>query len=89
MVRERLGTSVLDKAVSSTAQTRRFLQNVMQYCTPVCSVLHVNTTASDFKFLFVFCLSEYYRKHDTVSANPNHRTLLTLARLWPSTKMPF
>jgi len=26
-------------------------------------------------------LSEYARKHDTVSGNPNERTLLTLARL--------
>ena len=61
----------------------------MQYCTTVCSVLHVNTAASVFKFLFALFLSEYWRKHDTESGNPNQRTLLTLARLWPSTKTPF
>jgi len=61
----------------------------MHYCTTVCSVLHVNTTASDFKFLFVFFLSEYSRKYDTVSGNPNQRTVLTLATLWPSTKTAF
>jgi len=61
----------------------------MQYFSTVCSVLHVNTTAGDFKFLRVFFLSEYLRKHDTVSGNATQRTLLTLARLWPSTKTPF
>ena len=43
-----------------------------------CSVSHVNITASVFKFLFAFFLSEYSRKHDTVSGNPNQRTLLAL-----------
>jgi len=47
----------------------------MQYCNTVCSVLHVNTTASVFKFLFVFFLSQYSRKHDTLSGNSNQRTL--------------
>jgi len=64
-------------------------KNVMQYCTNVCSVLQVNTTVSDFKLLFEFFLSEYFRKHDRVSVNPNQGTPLTLARLWPSTKTPF
>jgi len=49
----------------------------MHYFSTVCSVLYVDTTASDFKFLFVLFLSEYSRKHDTVSGNPNQRTLLT------------
>jgi len=66
-----------------------FLQYVMQYRTTVCSALHLNTAVSVFKFLFVFFLSEYSRKHDTVSGNPNQGTLITLARLWPSTKTPF
>jgi len=48
----------------------------MQYCTTVCSVLYVNTTASVFKF-FV-CLSEYSRKQDTSSGSPDQRTLFNL-----------
>ena len=30
-----------------------------------------NATASDFKFLLVFFLTEYSRKNDTVSGKPN------------------
>jgi len=41
----------------------------MQYCT-ISSVQHTNTAASVFKFLFVFFLSEYSWKHDTVNDNP-------------------
>jgi len=36
-----------------------------------------------------FFLSEYTRKHDTVSTNPNQRTLSTLARLCHLTKKAF
>jgi len=61
----------------------------MQNFAAVCSVLQVNTTASDFKFLFVFFLSKYSRKHDRVSGNPNQRELLTLSTLWPSIETPF
>jgi len=57
---------------NSTNETKRlFCKNVMQYCITVRSVLHVNTTASDFKFLFVFSLSQYSWKHDAVNGNPN------------------
>jgi len=33
------------------------------------------------KIISHFFLSEYTRKYDTLSSNPNQRTLLTLARL--------
>jgi len=79
----------VDKAVSRTAQMKLsdcFCKTVVQYFTTVCSVLHVNTTANDLTFLFVFFSSDS-RKHDTASGNPNETTLLTLASFWPSTKM--
>jgi len=59
----------------------------MQYYTMLCIACKYNS--SDFKFLFVFFLSEYSRKHDTESGNLNQRTLSNLARLWPSTKTLF
>jgi len=83
---------VLDTAILRITKTiikKLFCKNVMQYSTNVCSILHINTTASIFKFLFVFFLSEYSRKHVTVSGNPNKRTVLNFARLWPPTKRPF
>jgi len=68
MVRKRLGTPVLDKAVSRTAQTKLsdfFCKNVMQYCTTVWSALHANTTASDFNE-FVFVLSYQSIRENTI-----------------------
>jgi len=79
---------VLGKAGSRTAQMTLsdFLHEraAVLYST----VLHVNLPMFS-KFLFVFFLSEYSQIHNTVSGNPNQRTLLTPARLWLSTKTPF
>ena len=43
----------------------------MQYYTMLCIACKYNS--SDFKFLFVFFLSEYSRKHDTESGNLKER----------------
>jgi len=64
---------VLDKAVSKTPQTklRTFLQESNAALYRCMVYIACNTTASVFKFLLVFFLTEYSRKHDTVSGKPN------------------
>jgi len=42
----------------------------------------VTTVSKNKENISHFFLSECTRKHDTVSGNPNQRTLLTLAKLW-------
>jgi len=70
------------KIKQSQEQHKRNFAPVLQepnavYFSTVCSVLHVNTTASDFKILFVFFLWESSRKHDRASGNPIQRILST------------
>jgi len=69
-----------DIIVSLNSENRTKVPKLAKYFDIPTTTLTTDSKNKD-KIISHFFLSEHTRKHDTVSSNPNQRTLLTLARL--------